>query len=268
MKSPHRRRDSILLFPSDKIILHRDIQRTDTTYNSEEIVTNYCTTIHDCMCLAFHMSEHDESFEDGRENDAVSDGRSQSPSVSGNGSDGSEDGGGTGSPRETEKDMRRMYMDFSRVKIVRSEAIAAVKAITAEDVYTLARLQKQSLKYTVDEDNNSVDDIASALNPMLYGDLLGNLVPEGCMCLEMAGHVAAALIIVLEAETNAPRISFAMTHRLHKRNGCMGLLMRLAFSKLKMLGYNSCAVVLNVNNEPVRKYFENFGFSLANETDI
>ncbi|CAM9339327.1 unnamed protein product, partial [Ectocarpus fasciculatus] len=137
--------------------------------------------------------------------------------------------------------------------------------VTADDLYTLARLKRSALRYTAEDDAMNTDDVAAALSPMLYGDESGPLLPEGSLKLEIEDHVAAAMVVVLERETEMPLITYTMTNRLHKRNGCMSVVMRLALSALKMSGHNACAVVVNENSEAAVGFFESFGFEFVSQ---
>ena len=164
-----------------------------------------------------------------------------------------------------QKRMCRMEMNFSRVKIVHSQSIKAIQRVTSDDLYTLARLKRSAFRYTSEEEAMNTDDVAAALSSMLYGDEFGPLIPEGSLKLEIDDHVAAAMVVVLERETEIPLITYAMTHRLHKRNGCMSVVMRLALSALKMGGHDLCAVVVNEDSDAAVGFFESFDFKFVGQ---
>ena len=101
---------------------------------------------------------------------------------------------------------------------------------------------------------------------MLYGDEYGPLIEEGCLRLDIDDMPVAGLVIVFEKETQMPLITYAMTSRLNKRNGCISLLMRLAFSAMKMNGFNECDVCIDEQNIPAMALFKSFGFEAIGQT--
>jgi hypothetical protein len=167
--------------------------------------------------------------------------------------------------RKSERIPVRMSMNLSRVKIIHDKSIMAIQQITSDQPYDLARLQKHALMYTSEEQEGSVDDSASVLSKVLYGDTFGPMIEEACLRLIIADHpFASALVVVKEKETELPLIAFAMTHRLHKRQGCMTVVLKVALSILKMKGFDVISVIVNQNNIPAVEFFKSVGFDFVN----
>lgn len=160
---------------------------------------------------------------------------------------------------------RVMSMSLSRVIIINAKCIGAVKNITPEEAYDLARLKRHACLYTTEAIQSSLDDTAASLSKILYGDEYGPLIEVACLRLDIANHIASGLVIVKSKETDSPLITYAMTHRLHKRQSCMTVLIKLALSALKMNGYNSCSVVVNERNAAAVSFFTSCGFQFAEE---